>query len=197
MTSESVKSKTSFAHCAIPGEYSAHSTCTLEMVSPSAPSLRTFCIPLAITSRWSAVRLGLTYSARTFWLAPWPRQYASAFASLGVVASKVRDPVSVCTPRASSVASSSVIRTFSASSISATTVAVAPTSSTMSSVEAMSEVARTWWSRTTTSFARSSQLAQSARRSRRCASTTPTHRISSGRTARFSLIGNLFLCRAR
>ena len=70
------------------------------------------------------------------------RQYARASASRGVVASKVSDPVSVCIPSASSVASSSVIGTFSFSSISATIVAVAPTSSTMSSVASMSEVAR-------------------------------------------------------
>jgi hypothetical protein len=37
--------------------------------------------------------------------------------------------------------------TFSLSSISATTVAVAPTGSTMSSVASMSDVARTWWSK--------------------------------------------------
>mmetsp|Transcript_10560 Transcript_10560/g.39125 ORF Transcript_10560/g.39125 Transcript_10560/m.39125 type:complete len:321 (+) Transcript_10560:827-1789(+) len=93
-TSESVKSKTSLAHCAIPGVYSRHSTCTREIVRPSAVVLTTSLIPRAMTSLWSAVSDGLQYSAKTFCDAPFSKQYASAFASLGVVFSKVKEPVS-------------------------------------------------------------------------------------------------------
>ena len=178
----------------MPGVYSAHSTCTREIVRPSARTLFASRMPLAMTSLCSGVNEGLQYSASTFWLAPFSRQYASAFASLGVVASNVSEPVSAWIPKPSSVASSSEMGTFSFSSISATTVAVAPTLSTMSSVASMSDVLSTWWSSTTTSSARSSQDAQSASRSRRCASTTPTQLSLSAGNARFSRMGNLFLC---
>ena len=178
----------------MPGVYSAHSTCTRDRVRPSARTLFTSRMPLAMTSLCSGVNEGLQYSASTFCDAPFSRQYASAFASRGVVASNVSDPVSAWIPKPSSVASSSVMGTFSFSSISATTVAVAPTLSTISSVASMSDVLSTWWSRTTTSSARSSHDAQSASRSRRCASTTPTHRSASAGKARFSRMGNLFLC---
>jgi hypothetical protein len=47
-----------------------------------------------MTSLCSAVSDGLQYSANTFCDAPFSRQYASAFASRGVVASNVSEPVS-------------------------------------------------------------------------------------------------------
>mmetsp|Transcript_10552 Transcript_10552/g.48509 ORF Transcript_10552/g.48509 Transcript_10552/m.48509 type:complete len:244 (-) Transcript_10552:1006-1737(-) len=49
--SESVRSKTSLAHVAIPGEYSSHSTCTLLTVIPWLTTLTTSVIPRAMTSR--------------------------------------------------------------------------------------------------------------------------------------------------
>ena len=65
-TSESVRSKTSLAHVAMPGEYSSHSTWTLDTVIPSTVVFTTSVMPRAITSRCSAVKLGFTYSANTF-----------------------------------------------------------------------------------------------------------------------------------
>ena len=93
-TSESVRSSTSLAHVAMPGVYSAHSTWTRETVKPSAETLTASRMPRAMTSLCSAVSDGLQYSARTFCDAPFSRQYANAFASRGVVASNVSDPVS-------------------------------------------------------------------------------------------------------
>eukprot|EP00982_Pelagococcus_subviridis_P005693 29787-Pelagococcus_subviridis.AAC.4 len=64
-TSLSVRSSSSFAHVAIPGVYSSHSTFTAAMVSPSASVCRVEPKPRAITSLCSGVRFGLTYSAST------------------------------------------------------------------------------------------------------------------------------------